>query len=188
MVLANMSSIKNIDQRIQLMKNNSRAEVWNKKYSDDIKRTVKRAMEEERTEEDRKEKERVDAIVEEWRNMPQLILSERRDETIDILTLINSIRQSDKYIKTIYTNGGCFQFYLVLQSIFGGCEPCINKDQNHVIARYKGKFYDITGEVTEGEYNSMTIEQLRMCEKWSFSKSRALVTGRCQHCDEPVIV
>ena len=109
-------------------------------------------------------------------------------ELVDILTFINSIRESDRYIKTIYLNGGCFQFYVLLQIIFGGCEPLINEDENHVVTRYKGKIYDITGEIKEGRYNSMTVEQLRMCEKWSFSKSRALITGRCQYCDEPIVI
>jgi hypothetical protein len=61
-----------------------------------------------------------------------------------ILTFIATIRNSfDKAIE-VYTQGGCFHFYLILACIYRDAVPYYN---GHVITKIQDKYYDITGEV-----------------------------------------
>ena len=70
---------------------------------------------------------------------------------MDILLFITILRESDRYIETIYLNGGCYQFHLILKTFFSDCVAYINKDKDHVITLYKGNYYDITG-IVDGTY------------------------------------
>lgn len=105
-----------------------------------------------------------------------------------LIDFINSLRESDFYIEHIYTQGGCYQFYLILSKMYKGCIPYISKRKNHIITRYKGKYYDIYGEVKciEG-YTKLTNDELIMVSEWSFAKNNLLMLKECPHCEEPLI-
>lgn len=62
-----------------------------------------------------------------------------------ILKFIKAIRNSIIGAEFIYTNGSCYQFYLILKSIVPEAQAYY--DSSHVITRIGDKFYDITGEV-----------------------------------------
>jgi hypothetical protein len=62
-----------------------------------------------------------------------------------ILKFIKTVRESVKGMEFVYTNGSCYQFYLILKSIIPEAESWYDSD--HVITKIGERFYDITGEV-----------------------------------------
>ena len=111
---------------------------------------------------------------------------------MEILTVINSLRESDKYIKTIFLEGGCYQFHLFLKALFPECMAMINEERDHVITHYQGKYYDITGEVKNVsvgyDFNYLTLSNISLVESWSFSGNKILSLGECQYCEEPILI
>ena len=107
---------------------------------------------------------------------------------INIADFIDSFRNSDRYIKAIYTEGGCYQFHLLLKRLYPDCKPFINSEKNHVISLYRGKFYDVTGECPDNGYLEMTEDDKQKAEKWSFHKNMALQVNECPACGEPIII
>lgn len=103
-----------------------------------------------------------------------------------LLKFINGIRQTDRYIEMIYLNGACYQFHLLLKK-YVECEPMINTDKNHVVSKFHGKLFDITGEVN-GEYIHMTKKDIEIASKWSFHRTMMIQIGECQVCEEPIVV
>ena len=66
------------------------------------------------------------------------------DEVIEFISLI---RNSCPELQTkIFTEGACFQFYLILRNRFPQARAYY--DMNHVVTKIDDKFYDITGEVS----------------------------------------
>lgn len=64
-----------------------------------------------------------------------------------ILNIISKIRESHSLIPFIFTKGSCYNFYLILKSIYPEAECYYNQAEGHVITKINDKFYDITGEV-----------------------------------------
>lgn len=104
------------------------------------------------------------------------------------IIIINSLRESDKYIEMIYLQGGCYKFHLFLKKLFTEAIPYINTKGDHVITRIGGRFYDITGEVDGYLFCRLSEQELKTCEKWSFSKYKMLQITECPACNEPIIV
>jgi len=104
-----------------------------------------------------------------------------------MLFLIDSIRNTDKYIADIYLNGGCYQFHLMLKKFAPNCEPRITKEKNHIVTYFKGKHFDITG-IVEGEFEPLNFQETEMASKWSFAKNKALQICECPVCEEPIVV
>lgn len=104
-----------------------------------------------------------------------------------ILDFINELRDTDQYIHHIYTKGGCYRFHILLSKMYKGCTPYINNTNDHIITRYKGKFYDIFGSVDclDG-YRKLSKDEIPMVSKWSFRKNNLLVLDECPHCEEPI--
>jgi hypothetical protein len=104
-----------------------------------------------------------------------------------ILKFIDTLRNSDGYIETIYLHGSCYRFYLMLKEFFPECEPYINEIKDHVISKYKGKFYDITGEISGDKFTLMTESENIKASYWSFHKNYMLQITECPNCDEPIV-
>lgn len=96
--------------------------------------------------------------------------------------LIKALRDTDGYIEKIYLNGGCYQFYKFLKVVYPEAKPYMSLDKLHVVTRIKNDFYDITGRVN-GTYLPLTEEDIKDCEKWSFSK-RNWLYRECPNCGE----
>lgn len=105
---------------------------------------------------------------------------------MNILNFIDELRNTDRYIHHIYTKGGCYKFHLLLSKMYKNCIPYTNG--NHIITRYKGKFYDINGIVDclDG-YTKLPKDHLPFVENWSFHKNNLLVLKDCPHCEEPLV-
>ncbi len=107
---------------------------------------------------------------------------------MNILTFIDELRNTDEYIKHIYTEGGCYKFHILLNKMYNNCTPYISPQKNHIITRYKNKYYDINGEVTNIDgYTLLSIEEKLMVEQWSFHKKNLLQLTECPVCDEPIV-
>jgi hypothetical protein len=106
---------------------------------------------------------------------------------MDILTFIDELRNSDGYIHHIYTKGGCYRFHILLSKMFKNCTPYINGTNDHIITRYKGRFYDVYGIVDcLDDYRKLSVDEIPMAEKWSFRKNNLLVLDECPNCEEPL--
>jgi hypothetical protein len=111
------------------------------------------------------------------------------------LVFINLLRNSDNYIKTIYLNGGCYQFHLILKTLYPKAVPYVvgyrpNSRMDHVITKIDNKYYDITGEVDKSKfYHSRKAkkEDIPIIEKWNFSQHNRLLKC-CPHCYEDIYV
>lgn len=106
---------------------------------------------------------------------------------MNIQTFIDELRNTDGYIKYIYTNGGCYKFHILLSKMYKNCIPYISWNKNHIITRYRGKYYDINGERDCIGYTELTLDEIPMVEKWSFRKNNLMVLDECPHCEEPLI-
>lgn len=86
-------------------------------------------------------------------------LNMRHKKVLNIISTINT-----QFTEYYYTNGGCFQFFRILKSIFP--EAVAYSDCNHVITKIGDRFYDITGEVKIGkcikiDSNNFTVKQMK---------------------------
>ena len=109
------------------------------------------------------------------------------NKKIGVLGFIKLISGSDKYIETIYSRGGCYKFYEVLNAMYPSCTPLINKDKDHVATQINGVIYDITGIVEDQEFNELTSDDVIECESWSFASENFLSIGECLACEEPIL-
>lgn len=99
--------------------------------------------------------------------------------------LIKALRETDGYIEKIYLNGGCYQFYKFLKTVYPTAKPYISLDKQHVVTMIESVYYDITGKVS-GMFYPLSKEDEAMCEKWSFAKRHWLYM-ECPNCGEFVI-
>ena len=105
-----------------------------------------------------------------------------------MIDFINKIRNTDRYIEAIYTEGGCYQFHLLLKYLFPECVPMINSEANHVVTLYMGKYYDITGEIDDEDFHPMSEGEVDVAEGWSFCRTMAIQINECPACGEPIII
>ena len=59
-------------------------------------------------------------------------------------SFIARIRDSFIGSQQVYTEGSCYHFYLILKEVFPQAECWY--DQDHVLTKIDGKYYDIVGE------------------------------------------
>ncbi len=106
--------------------------------------------------------------------------------TID--EFIQELRNSDEYIRHIYSRGSCYKFHLLLSKLYRNCIPYINQEMNHVITKHKRKYYDIYGTLNHIDgYRKLKETDLSIVQKWSFHKNNLLVLHDCPNCDEALI-
>jgi uncharacterized protein YbaR (Trm112 family) len=107
---------------------------------------------------------------------------------MNILTFIDELRNTDGYIRYIYTEGGCYRFHILLKKMYKDCTPYISQRKNHIVTRYKNRYYDIDGEVKcmDG-YTVLTVDELPTVERWSFRRNNMMVLTECPVCEEPLV-
>lgn len=105
------------------------------------------------------------------------------------LLLVNSLRETDRYIESIFIQGGCYRFHLFLKNIFPDATPFIYKDKDHIVSKIGNQFFDIKGIVeNKNEYSLLKKSELEMVEKWSFGRTHLLQLKECPFCEEPLVV
>lgn len=109
--------------------------------------------------------------------------------------VIRTLREADEYIKAIFTNGGCWQFYKFLKLLYPEAIPfkaATTKQGEfvHIVTRIGQRFFDITGEVHAEEFAScvpVEAADVPEFEQWSFSRNNLLMK-RCPHCEEEILI
>jgi len=104
------------------------------------------------------------------------------------LKIIKSLHETDKYIEMIFTQGGCYRFYVFLKKIFPDATPYISKEKDHIITLIGGSFYDATGMVDNLEFTPLTEAEEEVCKGWSFCNRKAIQISECGFCGEPIVV
>ena len=105
------------------------------------------------------------------------------------LFLVNSLRKTDKYIQSIFTQGGCYQFHLFIKKLYPNAKPLIHKNKDHIITEIESEFLDINGIVSDIEnYNELSENDFEAVEKWSFSRNKMIQISECSFCEEPIVV
>ena len=104
---------------------------------------------------------------------------------------LKALRESDFFIRHIYTRGGCYKLYKILKVLWPEAEPFALGDGNsmaHVATRISGLLWDINGEVMDGdgEFHPMTDAEIKIAETWSFAANNDLYLGECPVCEEPI--
>ncbi len=110
-----------------------------------------------------------------------------QSDLISVADLISSLRNTDPYIRTIYSEGGCYKFHLFLKSVYPNAKPLINKDNNHVVSFINGVKWDIDGLVSWDEIYR-PVDDLRLVESWGFANRMLLSLGECEFCEEPILI
>ena len=105
------------------------------------------------------------------------------DNVTDFIDKVNR----EPMMKYIYTQGGCYTFYLMLKSVFPGATPYISEEKDHIRVKIGYSKYDIKGRHRFNKgYTEMTEEEIQVAEKWQFSKSKVLQIAECPYCEEPI--
>lgn len=106
---------------------------------------------------------------------------------------LKTLRESDFFIESIYTRGGCYQLYKILKVLFPEAKPYVRNFTTfpHVATLIEDSLYDINGFIGFIEdYNTtfflMTEEQQLIAEDWSFAGNNDLYYGECPSCGEPI--
>lgn len=90
-----------------------------------------------------------------------------------ILNFIKTLRESFYNCEEVYTNGGCYQFYLILKSLFKNSTCWYSIYEGHVYVEINGIFYDIKGEHHFNE-KWIHIEDepniLKQAKNWRYGK------------------
>ena len=63
-----------------------------------------------------------------------------------ILSFIASIRNAFPDAAIIFLYGGCYSLYTILKQIYPQAHPYMTKNEEHIVTRINGRFYDILGE------------------------------------------
>ena len=106
-------------------------------------------------------------------------------------SFIAAMRNADDYMEHIFMQGGCFQFYVILKTVFADAKPMMNKAENHVATRIGQHLYDINGKLSAkeaAEFTDMTESQFQTALDWRFSKHMMLAGGECIACGEPKLI
>lgn len=76
-----------------------------------------------------------------------------------ILNQISAIRESHPEMENIFLKGSCLNFFCILRAVYPQAQPWFNID--HIITEIDGKFYDITGVVSNEGYMPFTQMYLK---------------------------
>jgi len=110
-----------------------------------------------------------------------MFAGKKRRIKLNPLFLINEINLSFDGAEYIYKNGSCYQLYKILESVFPNAKPYYKDD--HVVTKINGKYYDITGLVSDN-YEPYDYKVHR-CHISNFSLKDSFV--ECQYCGHPVV-
>lgn len=87
---------------------------------------------------------------------------------LKVINFIKTIRDSHPHMEYVYTNGSCINFFCILKQVFPNAKPWFNID--HIITEIDGKFYDITGSVSNKGYAPYTTHYSKRGTSKSFSQ------------------
>lgn len=77
---------------------------------------------------------------------------------------IEIVRDSNPSAKELYTKGGCYKFFKILEAKYPGAEAYY--DGNHVITKIEGEYFDVTGKVSKIDHLRMSQVEQDDAETW----------------------
>lgn len=92
-----------------------------------------------------------------------------KDQHEKVISLIKAIAQSFPDAPIIYQFGACYSFYKILKSVFPEAEAYETKDNNHIVTKIGGRFYDVKGEKFWNDGTKKTehdFQRIRSHEYW----------------------
>lgn len=105
----------------------------------------------------------------------------------DVTGFISILRGTDKYIRDIYSYGGCYKFVVLLQYVFGRGVPYMNAEGNHCAVCIDEILYDIDGLIADTQgWHAFNEADYAKAQGWSFSKNYMLKIMECPHCENPI--
>ncbi len=88
-------------------------------------------------------------------------LSTNEDSVIEFIERVRSIADC---MEDLCLHGGCWQFHLLLKSVFDSAVPHWNVE--HVITEIAGEYYDIRGLVDSEGYVPMPEDAVDYAHSW----------------------
>lgn len=85
-----------------------------------------------------------------------------------ILNTISAIRDSHSQMENIFLQGSCLNLFCILRTIYPQAQPWFNID--HIITEIDGRYYDITGQVSNKRYLRFTEFYNRRRTSRSFTR------------------
>lgn len=76
---------------------------------------------------------------------------------ISPVEFIRSLRESFNGSEIVYTQGSCYQLYLILKGLYPEAEAYYDDIEGHVYTKIGDKLYDIYGELT----NEITLSIIK---------------------------
>lgn len=117
----------------------------------------------------------------------------------DVMKFITLLRESDRFIKQIYSQGSCYQFYRILKYLFPKAKPYVvgfynhqlNKEvMEHIVTEIDSVLYDINGVFNIKDFDrtrkftfmrALEKKDLEEVEKWSFGERHYIPD--CEECE-----
>lgn len=93
----------------------------------------------------------------------------RKDQHQEIRALLKVLRLGYPDATIIYSFGACFAVYQLLKHLYPSAVAYFDDDEkSHILSKIGGKYYDITGEFDESQYENHKPVQLteRDLEIW----------------------
>ena len=97
-----------------------------------------------------------------------------KNEDKALLSLIYSIRSAHKDMQDLFMYGQCYNFYLIVRTIFPEAKCYYSKSEGHVYIKYKNSFYDIRGKHIRVPKDIMPINFKSKPHTWGRSDKRRL--------------
>lgn len=102
---------------------------------------------------------------------------------MSIINFISTIRNSFYGSETVYTQGSCYNFHLILKEVFPDAVAYF--EDEHIVSKIEDKFYDITGEV-EPQNEFILFEEVAELFQDLIKNNKFGITGyvECPNCYE----
>lgn len=86
-------------------------------------------------------------------------------------TMLARVRKGSKHAVDMYTNGDSYNLARTLYRLVGG-DVVINANETHAALRLGGRFYDITGEISDDGFTIPDERQCAMMRNWDFAEAK----------------
>ena len=89
-----------------------------------------------------------------------------------MLHFLAILRDSVPDAVPLYTQGGCWQLFVLLRTVWPQATPWYNHVDGHVITEIDGHFYDIRGRVHDHIATPMADEPglIRQAHRWRYAR------------------
>lgn len=106
---------------------------------------------------------------------------------MEIEKLIKAIRESFSGSVAVYTYGGCYQFHVILKTVFPDAEGFY--DGNHCWTKINGKYYDIKGEADLGDRKLRPVtERDLLTNRFTDEKRQEMIKEWRKHLRKKIIL